>query len=154
MRVYLVQHGKSKSKQEDPDRSLTEEGVEEVTRMSDWLARMGVGLSAVRHSGKRRAQQTAAMLVQAIRGEPRLEEIEGLAPLDDPRILAESLQQISDDVMLVGHLPHLERLASLLLTDRVERRPVRFQNAGVVCLERGEEQSWSLVWAQTPDLVP
>ncbi len=75
MRVYLVQHGKSKSKQEDPDRSLTEEGVEEVTRMSDWLAGRGVGLSAVRHSGKRRAQQTAALLIQAIKGETRLEEI-------------------------------------------------------------------------------
>ncbi len=33
MRIYLVQHGKAKSKEEDPERSLTIEGIEESTQI-------------------------------------------------------------------------------------------------------------------------
>jgi phosphohistidine phosphatase len=153
MRIYLVQHGKSKSKQEDPARSLSDEGIEEVTRTSNFLSRSGLSVTLVRHSGKRRAEQTALLLVQEAKLNADVEKGEGLAPLDDPQLLADSLSRMSEDVMLVGHLPHLERLASLLLTGQSEAGPVRFHNAGVICLERGEGRCWSLTWAVTPELL-
>ena len=73
--------------------------------------------------------------------------------MDDPQRIAEVLSQSSDDVMMVGHLPHLQRLASLLLTEESEQNPVTFQNSGVVCLERNQDDSWSLRWAITPQLT-
>ena len=153
MRAYLVQHGKAKSKEEDSSRSLTAQGIEESTRISEFLSKSGLSVSLVKHSGKTRAQQTAAILAQGVPGNPEIEPSEGLSPLDDPQPVADFLTQTSHDVMLVGHLPHLRRLASLLLTQEPDRNPVNFQNSGVVCLERAEDRSWSLGWAITPDLL-
>jgi phosphohistidine phosphatase len=54
--------------------------------------------------------------------------------------------------MLVGHLPHLSRLAALLLADTPEREIVTFRNAGVVCLDR-QGSRFALRWILTPELV-
>ncbi len=54
--------------------------------------------------------------------------------------------------MLVGHLPHLSRLAALLLAEGPEREIIAFRNAGVVCLER-QESRFAVRWILTPELV-
>ena len=153
MRIYLVQHGKAKSKEEDPARPLTIEGIEESTQMSELLSKIDISISLILHSGKARALQTADILALGIQQRPKIESREGLAPMDDPQQIAEVLSESSDDVMMVGHLPHLQRLASLLLTEESEQNPVTFQNSGVVCLERNQDNSWSLRWAITPQLT-
>ena len=73
-------------------------------------------------------------------------------PKDDVHLAAEYLLGEERSVMLVGHLPHLGRLASLLLAGRPEPSVVRFQNDGIVCLAH-EEDGWSLCWAMTPALL-
>ena len=151
MRCYLVQHGKSLSKDEDPSRSLTIEGIDESTRTSEFLSHLGLSLSHIQHSSKARAQQTATILARGVGS--GLEQVKGLAPLDDPELMADLLGQMSHDVMLVGHLPHLEGLASILLTGRADQKPVQFRNSGIVCLERNEDTTWSLVWLITPELL-
>ena len=77
----------------------------------------------------------------------------GLDPEDDPVATANFLKVYTDDVLIVGHLPHLERLTSLLLTGNMDRRPVRFANATVVCLEKEDDGRWSLIWALIPELL-
>ena len=153
MRIYLVQHGKAKSEGDDPARPLTIEGVEESTQMSEFLSKIDISISLILHSGKERTQQTADILALGIQRRPEIEARDGLAPTDDPQQLAEFLKASSDDIMMVGHLPHLQRLASLLLTEETEQQPVTFQNSGVVCLERNRDNSWSLRWAITPQLT-
>jgi phosphohistidine phosphatase len=59
----------------------------------------------------------------------------------------------SGSVMVVGHLPHLGRLVSRLLGLDADRSVVRFQNAGVVCLDRDAAGSWSVRWVLPPELV-
>ena len=52
-------------------------------------------------------------------------------------MLSTRLPHLSGDqgsIMLVGNLPHLSRLVSLLLTGNPEIEVVRFRNAGIVCL--------------------
>jgi phosphohistidine phosphatase len=61
-------------------------------------------------------------------------------------------ESAAEPLMLVGRLPHMARLASLLLTGNPNREVVRFRNATVVCLERVEDD-WVLLWAIGPDLV-
>ena len=39
MRVYLVQHGESKSEEEDPQRRLTDKGIGEVQNVANFLLR-------------------------------------------------------------------------------------------------------------------
>jgi phosphohistidine phosphatase len=153
MHAYLVQHGKAKSAEEDPNRGLSDEGREEVARIAEFFGGLRITISLIQHSGKTRAEETAHMLASVIRCTSGPSHIDGLAPSDDPAPTANFLNVYTDDIMIVGHLPHLERLASLLLTGNPDRRPVQFRNGGVVCLEKERNGVWSLVWAIVPDLL-
>jgi len=147
--IYLVQHGKAFDERVDPERSLTPEGVEESRRMATYLAKVGVKVSVVYHSGKKRAKQTAEIFAEALGA--RAEEKDGLNPNDDPAIWAERLSTL-DDVMIVGHLPHLSRLASLLVVGNPEVPVVEFRYSGVVALTRTPK--WVIKWLLTPDILP
>ena len=139
------------SKDEDPDRPLRRDGVDTVSRMGAWAAERGLGVDEIRHSGKRRAAETAEILGDHLQPPLGVKVAPGLAPLDDVRPVAEALGGEDDTVMLVGHLPFLARLAAFLLTGSPEATPVRFTNAGIVCLEGGEGR-WELTWSVPPDL--
>jgi phosphohistidine phosphatase len=152
MDLFLVQHGEAKSETEDPERSLTDRGAESVRRMAAWAAQVGLGVDQIRHSGKKRAEQTAALLAERLSPLQGTIAVEGLNPNDDVRPVAEALQSGSGSVMMVGHLPFLDRLASLLLTGDPEAEVVRFRNAGIVALSKLEGK-WAVNWAVPPDLV-
>ncbi len=152
MNLYLVQHGIPKPEEEDPERPLSDAGREEVQRVAECLRKAGIGVTQVFHSGKLRAKQTAEIFGDALKPAEGVSEAEGLKPLDDPKIWAEKIEGIQKDTMLVGHLPHMEKLASLLLCGSSEKKVVSFRMGGVVCLGR-DEQGWSLKWAITPEVV-
>jgi len=153
MRIYLVQHGASKSEAEDPERSLTDEGRQTVEKMADYLTSAGASVDRIKHSDKWRARQTAGILAASLKPQSGMEQVSGMAPDDDISAMGISLHSEGEDVMLVGHLPYLSRLlSSLLLVD--ENRPlVEFRMGGVVCLERSEDRSWRLLWAVIPELL-
>ncbi|MEM2619489.1 MAG: phosphohistidine phosphatase SixA [Candidatus Hadarchaeales archaeon] len=150
MKVYLVQHAEAKREEEDPARPLSERGREQIRRVCEFLRGKGIRVAKILHSGKLRARQTAEELARVIDSREGLKEADGLAPLDDPGIWAERLAREQEDLMLVGHLPHLEMLAGLLLTGS-RRKVVGFRMGGIVCLSRDAEGGWSLEWAITPD---
>jgi len=153
MRAYLVQHGKAKPADEDPNRGLSDEGREEVTRVAEFLRKLQMTISLIHHSGKLRAEETAHILATSIRCTSGPCHTDGLNPGDDPSTTGNFLNVYTDDILVVGHLPHLERLTSLLLTGNPDQRPVQFRNAGVVCLEKEPGGRWSVAWAIMPDLL-
>jgi phosphohistidine phosphatase len=61
VRVYLVQHGRAKSEEEEPQRRLTDKGIGEVQKVAVFLRPLELRIDAVWHSGKARAQQTAEL---------------------------------------------------------------------------------------------
>ena len=109
--LYVVRHGKAKPKDEDPERSLTQTGRDEVIKMAAWAASVGIRVDEIRHSGKTRARQTAELFAQRL-GMPSPQSTTGLGPNDDVGPLADSLRDENRCIMLVGHLPFLERLAA------------------------------------------
>ncbi|NOY65693.1 MAG: phosphohistidine phosphatase SixA [Nitrospirae bacterium] len=151
MKVYLVQHGIPKHEEEDPRRPLSSQGMEEVKRMAEHLSKAGVRVTDIYHSGKLRARETAEILAERL-GPDQLDEVEGLKPLDDPALWAERLANLSSDTMLVGHLPHLQKLSSLLLTGDPDKRIISFRQGGVVCMEKDTE-GWVIKWVINPDIV-
>jgi phosphohistidine phosphatase len=153
MRVYLVRHGKAKPVEEDPNCGLSDWGQGEVTRVAEFLADLRITVSLIQHSGKMRAEETAHIFATYIRSTAGPYHTTGLGPEDDPAITANFLKVYTDDMLIVGHLPHLERLTSLLLTGSVNRCPVRFANSAVVCLEKEDDGTWSLVWVVVPELL-
>jgi len=152
MKLYMMQHGEARPEQDDPARPLTDRGRAEVERVARAAARLDLGIAQVVHSGKLRARQTAEIVAACLEPAPALGEMSGLGPNDDPRIAAEAVAVPSGPRLLVGHLPHLSRLASLLILGDGDRGVVAFRMGGLVCLSHGEG-GWRLAWALTPDLV-
>ena len=135
MRLYLVQHGQAKTGDEDPERPLTDEGLDTVGRVArDAVERLGVRVARVVHSGKARARQTAEVGGDLL--DTEVEHSDALAPNDDPAIWNARLDGEPDDLMLVGHLPHLARLAARLVTGDCDHSVVSFRPGGLVGLER------------------
>jgi phosphohistidine phosphatase len=135
VRLYLVQHGEAKAENEDPERPLTDKGAEDVVRVARWaIEQLGVRPARVVHSGKTRARQTADAW-GGLLGAP-VEQGDALAPNDDASAWVERLGAAVDDLMLVGHLPHLDRLAESLLTGNSDNAVVGFRPGGLVGLER------------------
>lgn len=148
MRLYLVQHGEATSEQEDPERPLTRRGVVDVHRVARKAVESGaVSVARVVHSGKARARQTAEAWGQAL-GVP-IEDGSDLSPRADASIWAMRVAAQVDDLMLVGHLPHLAELAGLLLTGEKQTTIVAFEPGGLVGLERTDA-----VWVVSLVLPP
>jgi len=154
MKLYLVQHGEAKPKEEDPDRHLTEKGVSDTERMAAFIMPLGLTVDAVWQSGKTRAEETANILVSVVSAESGVIQREGLEPNDDVAPVAKAVGGMIGDLMIVGHMPFVSKLASTLLAGNEGAGVVAFKNSGVVCLERGEDGRYGLCWAVTPDLVP
>ncbi|GBE00867.1 MAG TPA: phosphohistidine phosphatase SixA [Nitrospirae bacterium] len=153
MCLYLVQHTEPKSKEEDPERPLSEKGLQEIRKVALHLSWLNIGVDRILHSGKLRAKQTAEALSEELTPPEGLSGTDGLAPLNDPVIWAGRLKEMTGDIMLVGHLPHLEKLASLLLCGDRDKKIVTFRMGGVVCLKREDNGDWSLQWILTPEMA-
>ncbi len=149
MALYLVQHAKALSAQEDPERGISDQGRSEVERIASVAKGYGVRVRKIVHSDKKRARQTAEILAHFL--EPSsVEPASGLHPQDDVTALAVALRA-EDDWMLVGHMPFLSKLASHLVIGRPEPAIFAFQNGGIVCLDEvAGTESWIIKWALMP----
>jgi len=153
MRVYLMQHGKPVPKEEDPDRPLSDQGKGDVEKVSEFLRKSGVKVAEAIHSGKTRARQTAEIVVSQTTPGLEAKERAGLSPLDDVREIASQVKKADKDLLIAGHLPHLAKLTSLLVAGDEGVPVVRFQQGGVVCLERDEEGQWVVAWMVVPEII-
>jgi phosphohistidine phosphatase len=100
------------------------------------------------HSGKTRARQTAEVWGGLLDSE--VEQGDALAPNDDPSTWVARLDAQAGDLMLVGHLPHLARVAGLLLTGAPDHPVVRFRQGGMVGLEQ-TDTGWVVLVVLPPD---
>jgi phosphohistidine phosphatase len=151
MQLYLVQHAQAVSKELDASRPLSVKGRAAIHRSAELASRLGVEIAEIRHSDKLRASQTAEELSRALHAPCR--QTPGLGPNDDVSPLAEELASSEDNLMIVGHLPFLENLASQLLCKGENEMILEFQNAGLVRLDRREDGGWSLRWAIPPSVL-
>jgi len=154
MNVYLVQHAQAKTEQEDPERPLSEKGWSDINKVADFIAKKGdISVKEIFHSGKIRAKQTAEVLAEQLSSSIEIGETDGLKPLDEPSIWADRLAKRTEDIILVGHLPHLSKLAALLLCQDADKEVVEFQMGGIVCLGTEASGSWSIRWMVTPNIL-
>jgi phosphohistidine phosphatase len=151
MRIYLVRHGEAAASEDNPSRSLTRKGREDSEKIAELLARLGTRVRAVEHSGKLRAQQTAEIIAARLRVDEGVVQADGLMPNDEVNPWARELNRAESDVMLVGHLPFVSRLAARLLTGGEERSLLKFVPSSVLCLEQDIEGDWRVSYFITPD---
>lgn len=152
MEVYLVQHAEAISEEEDPARPLSDVGRRHAEAVAEMAARLGVEVWQIRHSGKTRAEQTAEIMGAALDPGGSVLPVEGLSPLDDVEPVADELEGELQPVMLVGHLPFMERLAAQLIVGDDARPVIGFTNAAIVRLVKKEE-GWRAAWILTPEMA-
>jgi len=151
VRLYLVQHGEARSEEEDPERSLTVRGEEETKKLSVATKRLNIRPSRIFHSGKKRAEQTAGIIAKALSLSAQFGQ--GLNPNDDVHPWVERISGEAEDIMIVGHLPFLEKLASLLVCGDEGAKAVLFRYSAIVCLEKKGSGRWAVDWVLKPDMV-
>lgn len=152
MKLYLVRHGEAQEGPDDASRTLTPEGRGNAERTAEFLARNGVTVTAIFHSGKTRALETAAILAERVPSTKGVRAEQGLSPMDEPTHWLNILSEGKEDTMLVGHLPFMARLFSLLLCSE-EKDCIDFSAAGIVCLQKNDSGRWSLQWSVMPETL-
>jgi len=153
MKLYIVQHAKAATNETDPQRPLTEEGQQDIEKVAAFIKPLNLSVDYLWHSGKKRAAQTAGFLANAIKTKGGIISRDGLGPNDDVTALRNQLASTEQEIMIVGHLPFLSKLASLLLTGSESANTVAFKNGGIVCLSRSEDNQWQIEWMVTPELL-
>ncbi len=152
MAVYLVQHGKSLPKEADPAQGLSDDGSAETRMIAEVASGYRVAVKEIHHSPKDRARQTAEIFAGVLSPPSGIRQIDGIKPMDDVTAVAKNLTSDSD-LMLVGHLPFKARLTSYLVTGQIEPSIFRFQNSGIVCLDRQpDEDNWQIKWTLMPKI--
>ena len=150
MALYLIQHGKSLPKDQDPDQGLSDEGIAETERMANLAKDHGLAVTQIRHSVKTRARQTAEIFARSLDPQQGIQEVSGIKPLDDVAEYAANIDP-DENIMLVGHLPFMERITSYLISGSIDQTVFKFQNSGIVCLDKDPEtQYWIILGALTP----
>jgi phosphohistidine phosphatase len=77
-----------------------------------------------------------------------VQQLSGLLPQDDPAIAKAELEAAENPIMLVGHLPHLNRLLALLIKGDDESQVMEFPPAAMVCCSN-ETSKWKISWTLT-----
>jgi len=136
--LVLIRHGDAVKTAQDPDRPLSVDGRRHAESTASRLIGADLPMEEIRHSDKTRARQTAeivaARLGFSLAG---TRTRQGLAPKDDPEPVAREIESEGRSVILVGHMPFLGKLASLLLTGEPERLDLAVADGAAIILSRG-----------------
>ena len=151
MYLYLIRHGEALPENVDPNRPLSGKGTLDISEISSFLKLATIKVDEIWHSTKLRAKQTAELIAEGV-PHTNMVEREGLKPNDPVDKIAEELNVLHENIVIVGHLPFLEILASRLLTTSDNLHAVNFREGGVVCLEKWET-GWTISWMMTPGLL-
>ncbi|MBA2654589.1 MAG: phosphohistidine phosphatase SixA [Gammaproteobacteria bacterium] len=151
MKLYLMRHGDAETN--DVQRPLSERGMDEVTKIAEFLASNHIEVEQIYHSGKLRAEQTARGVAANFTIAPKIDILSGLLPDDSVKAVAVYCNHWEQDVMLVGHLPFMPRLVSDLITGADDKQCIDFKTAAIVCLERIAIFQWSISWFVYPHLL-
>ena len=148
-RVYFAQHGLAIDKTDNPERSLSRAGIEQTNAIAKQLQLSANPISQIFHSGKLRALQTAEIIASTMNIRS-ISAIDHLSPNAAVTLVTKNLT--INNALYIGHLPHLEKLVSELITNNQNINIIKFQNSGIVCLEKGND-SYHIKWYLTPDLL-
>jgi phosphohistidine phosphatase len=153
MKVYLVRHGEAVSSEFDPKRPLSEQGLADIRKVASFIKPLKISVEHIRHSGKLRAEQTAEKLAESVLVEKDCSAHEALGPNDDVAIIADELEAYDMDLMIVGHLPFLAYLTSLLVAGKETANVAAFDAGSIACLNHRDRGQWQIEWMITPEIL-
>jgi len=161
MKIYLLRHAQAAAAYPDSTRPLTEAGREHARSLADFLRRnAAMSPQVIWRSPYLRAKETADILIETLGLESSpLHVRDDLTPDSGPKDVLAEIPDLSGDVLIVGHNPHLSVLAALLLSGERGRVRIDLQTCNLVCLEwfsfpnYGETGPCALSWMLDPRML-
>jgi phosphohistidine phosphatase len=161
MQLYIVRHGIAIDREDpksppDPERFLTEEGIDKTKEVAKAVAKRGVAPELLISSPYVRAMQTAEIFAGALEyPKQKIRRSDLLLPGTEASLFYKELakDKQSATVMCFGHAPQLD---DLVATGLGSKHPfTSLKKAGVAMLElkRISPPSGELIWLATPKLL-
>ncbi len=153
-RVVLVHHAEAVGPEVDTRRPLSARGRAGAAALARLAAERGITPRAVWHSGKLRARETAGEFLDACNPLAMFTAMRGLQPTDPVETALDAVRRTSDDLVIVGHLPHLPRLLRRLVGEDEDQGPTSLPLHGMVVLVSNDNGlTWRETWRATePDV--
>jgi phosphohistidine phosphatase len=161
MQLYIVRHGIAIDREDpkcppDPERYLTEEGIEKTKQVAKGVAALGASADLFLSSPYTRAMQTAEIFANALEySKQKIRRTDLLLPGAEPSMLFRELakDKQSSSVFLFGHAPQLDDIIATGLASKHHLTSLKKAGVALLELKRVSPPSAELVWVATPKLL-
>jgi phosphohistidine phosphatase len=161
MQLYIVRHGIAIDREDpkcppDPERFLTEEGIEKTSQVAKGVVEIGAVPDLMLSSPYIRAWQTAEIFANAFEyPKHKIGKTDLLLPGAEPLQLFRELakDKHSAAVFVFGHAPHLDDLIATAIGSKHHITSMKKAGVALVELRRLVPPGGELVWLGTPKLL-
>ena len=161
MQLYIVRHGIAIDREDpkcppDPERYLTQEGVEKTKQVAKGMAALGITGDLFLTSPYVRAAQTAEIFASALDyAKQKIRQTDLLLPGAEPSLLFRDLakDKQASSVFLFGHAPQLDDVIATALGSKKHITTLKKAGVALVELKRISPPIGVLVWLAIPKLL-
>lgn len=161
MELYIVRHGIAIDREDpksppDPDRFLTEEGIEKTKQVAKGIAGLKIKADLLISSPYVRAMQTAEIFANAFDyAKAKIRRSDLLLPGTEPGLFYKELakEKHAGTVFCFGHAPQLDDLIAAGLNTKHHLTSLKKAGVAMLELKRLNPPSGELVWLATPKLL-
>jgi len=161
MQLYIVRHGIAIDREDpkcppDPERYLTEEGIEKTRQVARGVAALDAKAGLFLTSPYVRARQTAEIFADTLGyAKQKIRHSDLLLPGAEPSFLFRELakEKQASSVFLFGHAPQLDDLIATALSSKKHLTALKKAGVALIELKRVSPPIGVLVWLATPKLL-
>ena len=161
MQIYVVRHGIAIDREDpkcppDPERYLTEEGIEKTKRVAAAVAALNVSPDLFLSSPYVRAVQTAEIFAAALDyAIPKIRRSDLLLPGAEPTLFFRELakDKQTSTLFIFGHAPQLDDVIATALGSKHLITSIKKAGVALLELKRVSPPNGQLVWLATPKIL-
>jgi phosphohistidine phosphatase len=161
MDIYVVRHGIAIDREDpkcppDPERYLTEEGIEKTKRVAAAVAALGASPDLLLSSPYVRAMQTAEIFGSALDySKQKIRRTDLLLPGTEPSLLFRELakDKQTSTLFVFGHAPQLDDIIAAALGSKHHITSLKKAGVALIELKRVSPPNGQLVWLAPPKLL-
>ena len=161
MQIYVVRHGIAIDREDpkcpqDPERYLTEEGIQKTKRVAASVARLTGSADLLLSSPYVRAMETAEIFANALDySKQKIRQTDTLLPGTGALLLFKELarEKHAATVFVFGHAPQLDDVVAAALGSKHHVTSLKKAGIAHIDLKRVSPPDGQLVWLATPKLL-
>jgi phosphohistidine phosphatase len=161
MEIYVVRHGIAIDREDpkcppDPERYLTEEGIEKTKRVAAVVAALGASPDLLLSSPYVRAMQTAEIFAAALDySKQKIRRTDLLLPGAEPSLFFRELakDKQTSTLFVFGHAPQLDDIIAAALGSKHHITSLKKAGVALIELKRVSPPNGQLVWLAPPKLL-